>query len=223
MFTGIVEELGTVSRVRRQDGVQICEIAAERILEDLHEGDSINVDGACQTITGFNDTSFTVESVEETLRLTTLGSLRTGAQVNLERSLRPHDRLCGHIVLGHVDGVGTILHLGPGERDSTLLQVALPATLQRYVALKGSISVQGISLTVAAVDDDSFTVAIIPYTLQHTNLNTARRGDRVNLEIDLIARYVERLMSPHAPTPQGPEVTPERLRDMGYYARLQHR
>ncbi len=216
MFTGIVEELGTVSRVRRQGEMQISEISAERILTDLREGDSINVDGACQTVTEFTNSGFTIVSVEETLRLTTLGRLRAGDQVNLERSLRPQDRMGGHIVLGHVDGVGTILHLGPGERDSTLLQVALPDPLKRYVALKGSVSVQGISLTVAAVDADSFTVAIIPYTLQHTNLCTATSGDRVNLEVDLIARYVERLMDPDSPAPQASQITPEQLDGMGY-------
>lgn len=216
MFTGIVEELGTVIRVRRQGEQQISEISAERILTDLHEGDSINVDGACQTVTEFTSTGFTIVSVEETLRLTTLGDLHSGDQVNLERSLRPQDRMGGHIVLGHVDGVGTILHLGPGECDSTLLQVALSASLTRYVALKGSISVQGISLTVAAVDADSFTVAIIPYTLQHTSLRTAASSDRVNLEVDLIARYVERLMSPDASTPQASQITPDRLDEMGY-------
>jgi riboflavin synthase len=216
VFTGIVEELGTVSRVRRQGELQISEISAERILTDLHDGDSINVDGACQTVTEFTNSGFKIVSVEETLRLTTLGSLRDGDQVNLERSLRPQDRMGGHIVLGHVDGVGTILHLGPGERDSTLLQVTLPAPLKRYVALKGSVSVQGISLTVAAVDADSFTVAIIPYTLQHTNLRTATSGDCVNLEVDLIARYVERLMDPDSPTPQASQITPEQLDEMGY-------
>ncbi len=216
MFTGIVEELGTVSRAQRQGDLQISEISAERIMTDLHEGDSINVDGACQTVTEFTNTGFTIVSVEETLRLTTLGSLHSGDRVNLERSLRPQDRMGGHIVLGHVDGVGTILHLGPGERDSTSLQVALPAPLRRYVALKGSVCVQGISLTVSAVDADSFTVAIIPYTLQHTNLHSAVSGDRVNLEVDLIARYVERLMSPNAPTPQASRITPDRLDEMGY-------
>lgn len=216
MFTGIVEELGTVNHVRRQGEQQISEISAERILTDLHESDSINVDGACQTVTEFTNTGFTIVSVEETLRLTTLGDLRSGDQVNLERSLRPQDRMGGHIVLGHVDGVGTILHLGPGERDSNLLQIALPTSLKRYVALKGSISVQGISLTVAAVDADSFTVAIIPYTLQHTSLRLASSGDRVNLEVDLIARYVERLMSPDASTPQVSQITPDRLDEMGY-------
>ncbi len=217
MFTGIVEELGTVSRVQRKGDLQISEISAERIMTDLHEGDSINVDGACQTVTEFANTGFTIVSVEETLRLTTLGSLRSGDRVNLERSLRLQDRMGGHIVLGHVDGVGTILHLGPGERDSTLLQVALPPPLRRYVALKGSVCVQGISLTVSAVDADSFTVAIIPYTLQHTNLHSAVSGDRVNLEVDLIARYVERLMSPDAPPPpQASQITTDRLDEMGY-------
>lgn len=216
MFTGIVEEQGTVISVRRQGDLQISQISAERVLTDMQEGDSINVDGACQTVTEFSNTGFTIVSVEETLRLTTLGNLGVGDRVNLERSLRPQDRMGGHIVLGHVDGVGTILHMGPGERDSTLLRVALPNPLKQYVALKGSISVRGISLTVATLDSDSFTVAIIPYTLQHTNLITAASGDEVNLEIDLIARYVERLMDPNSAPPQAGELTPERLDEMGY-------
>ena len=216
MFTGIVEEQGTVISARRQGDLQISQISAEHILTDMQEGDSINVDGACQTVTEFSSTGFTIVSVEETLRLTTLGNLGVGDRVNLERSLRPQDRMGGHIVLGHVDGVGTILHLGPGERDSTLLHVSLPDSLKRYVALKGSITVRGISLTVAALDSDSFTVAIIPYTLQHTNLSTAASGDEVNLEIDLIARYVERLMNPNSAPSQAGELTPERLDEMGY-------
>jgi riboflavin synthase len=216
VFTGIVEELGTVKHVQRQGDLQTCEISAEVILTDLKEGDSINVDGACQTVTGFNSNSFTIVSVEETLRLTTLGSLQAGALVNLERSLRPQDRMGGHIVLGHVDGVGTILHLEAHEHDSTLLRVSLPAAAQRFVALKGSVTVQGISLTVAAVDADSFAVAIIPYTLQHTSLRTATCGDQVNLEVDLIARYVERLLSPDTAIPNAAEITPERLDEMGY-------
>ena len=216
MFTGIVEEQGTVISARRQGDLQISQISAEHILTDMQEGDSINVDGACQTVTEFSSTGFTIVAGEETLRRTTLGNLGVGDRVNLERSLRPQDRMGGHIVLGHVDGVGTILHLGPGERDSTLLHVSLPDSLKRYVALKGSITVRGISLTVAALDSDSFTVAIIPYTLQHTNLSTAATGDRVNLEVDLIARYVERLMDPGSAPPQAGGLTPERLDEMGY-------
>ena len=216
MFTGIVEEVGVVRRVRRQGDIQVAEISADLVLADLRQGDSINVDGACQTVTALGGGGFTVESVEETLRQTTLGDLRAGARVNLERSLRPQDRLGGHIVLGHVDDVGTIRHLGPGERDSTLLQVTAPAPLRRFIAPKGSIAVHGLSLTVAAVDADSFTVAIIPYTLQHTSLQTASAGDRVNLEVDLIARYLERLMGADAPPPNPAELTPERLDQMGY-------
>ena len=216
MFTGIVEEVGVVGSVSRRGDLQVTEIRAERVLTDMQEGDSICVDGACQTVTALGDGRFSIESVEETLRLTTLDGLGSGAHVNLERSLRPQDRLGGHIVLGHVDGVGTIRHLGPGERDSTLLQVAAPTSLRRYIALKGSIAVHGLSLTVAGVDADSFTVAIIPYTLQHTNLRTMRPGSLVNLEVDLIARYLERLMGADDPAPSTRELTPERLDEMGY-------
>jgi len=162
---------------------------------------------------------FAVESVAETLARTTMGQLRAGDRVNLERSLRPTDRLGGHLVLGHVDGVGTVRRFeAVGGGGGRVLEVAPPAELSRYIAFKGSIAVDGISLTAADLLDESFTIAIIPHTLQHTNLSQVRPGSRVNLEVDVLARYVERLTtggnSRHNPPAGGLSV--ESLRDLGY-------
>ena len=214
MFTGLIEEIGRVHRVDRVgEGLQRMEIAASTVIEDLAIGDSININGACQTAVTATSETFVVESVAETLQLTTLGSLRTGDRVNLERSLRPTDRMGGHIVLGHVDDVGTVRRFDHGAGDA-LLEVLPPEGLARYVAGKGSITVDGISLTVASVaSDGAFTIAIIPHTLTHTNLQQVRAGDRVNLEVDVVARYVERLLAAGTP-PTG--LTLDGLRDMGY-------
>jgi len=161
--------------------------------------------------------SFWVESVEETLRRTTLGQLRVGDPVNLERSLQPHSRLGGHLVLGHVDGVGQVRRFDR-EGAEWRLQIVPPAELARYIAQKGSITIDGISLTVAKVEVDSFTVSVIPHTLDHTNMAGRRAGGRVNLEVDVLARYIERLLE-HRLGSDGserPSLTLDRLRDMGY-------
>ena len=216
MFTGLIEEVGTVLRVeRRGAGLRRLEIAAPGVCEDLKTGDSVNVNGACQTAVDVKGGAFEVESVAETLRRTTLGELRPGSPVNLERSLRPADRLGGHLVLGHVDGVGTVGRLEAAAGD-TVLEVAPPAGLARYLAAKGSVAVDGISLTVVEVAAAGlFTVAVIPHTLAHTNLSQVRAGARVNLEVDVVARYVERLLEAgRAPASGG--LTLDGLRDLGY-------
>lgn len=231
MFTGLIEEVGTVRRVERAGAdLQRLEIAASAVLADAEVGDSLNVNGACQTAVAVGGDSFWVESVAETLRRTTLGRLRPGDGVNLERSLRPTDRLGGHLVLGHVDGVGSVRRLET-RRGEVLLEVLPPPELARYVAAKGAIAVDGISLTVVAVAaDGAFTIALIPHTLAHTNLRQVRPGDGVNLEVDVVARYVERLLGGArllgAPAPNsGLEgsagapaagLTLEGLRDLGY-------
>ena len=216
MFTGLIEEVGTVRRAEGQgEGLRRLEIAAPRVCEDLGIGDSVNVNGACQTAVEVKGGAFQVESVAETLRRTTLGDLPPGSPVNLERSLRPTDRLGGHLVLGHVDGVGTVRRLDAAGGD-TVLEVAPPAELVRYLATKGCIAVDGISLTLAGVaGDGTFAIAIIPHTLAHTNLSQVRAGTRVNLEIDVVARYVERLLEAgRPPVPGG--LTLGALRDLGY-------
>jgi len=222
VFTGLIEEVGTVAALRAPRGGQLqrMELKADLVLEDAAVGDSIDINGACHTVVELlAGEGFAVESVAETLARTTMGQLRAGDRVNLERSLRPTDRLGGHLVLGHVDGVGTVRRFeAVGEGGGRVLEVAPPAELSRYIAFKGSIAVDGISLTVADLLDESFTIAIIPHTLQHTNLSQVRPGSRVNLEVDVLARYVERLMtggnSRHNPPAGGLSV--ESLRDLGY-------
>ena len=209
----MIEEVGLVRQVRRRGGFQRLEIGARRALADLSVGASICIDGACQTVVDLDADGFAVESVEETLKRTTLGELRTGAGVNLERSLQLRDRLGGHLLLGHVDGVGRIIRLQRKHR-SWILEVEPPSELQRYIACKGSIAVDGISLTVVEARDKGFTVSIIPHTFNHTTLSRRRRGDRVNLEVDIIARYVERLLETGGAS--GQSLTLKQLRETGF-------
>ncbi|MCY3759912.1 MAG: riboflavin synthase [Gemmatimonadetes bacterium] len=193
MFTGLIEEVGTVRSVERQTAFQRLEIASNLPIDGTAVGDSISVNGACQTVVGRADDSFRVESVEETLRRTNLGSLDPGDAVNLERSMRADGRLGGHVVLGHVDGVGSLRRFDR-DGENRILEIEMPVELRRFVAGKGSVAVDGISLTVVEVSETSFTAAIIPHTLRNTNLSERRAGDAVNLEIDVLARYVARLL-----------------------------
>ena len=213
MFTGLIEELGRVGQVRREGQFQSLDITARNTLSGLRVGDSVNIDGACQTVVDVRADSFSVQSVEETLKRTTLGEWRPGRVVNLERALRPHDRLGGHLVLGHVDGVGRIGRIEQ-RQQSWILTCESPRELERYVAPKGSIAVDGISLTVVEARGATFTVSVIPHTFDHTTLGQRGPGDRVNLEVDIIARYVERLLATGGAG--GGELTLERLREMGY-------
>jgi riboflavin synthase len=194
MFTGIVEELGTVLGITPVATGAHLAIGATTILEDVQIGDSISVNGCCLTVVTLNDGYYEVDVVEETLRMTCLGSLRVGDRVNLERSVRLADRLGGHLVQGHVDGVGTLFSRAPAADGSTVVRITAPASVLRYVVYKGSIAVDGISLTVAAIDDTSFSIALIPHTQHVTTLGFRHPGDQVNLEVDLIAKYVEKLL-----------------------------
>jgi riboflavin synthase len=183
MFTGIVEELGTVASI---EGAKV-RINASLVLEDAKIGDSTAVIGCCLTVVEIGDGWWEADVSEETFARTNLGDLTPGTPVNLERPVRVSDRLGGHVVQGHVDGVGEIVDPAPN------LRVRMPADLLRYVVEKGSITVDGISLTVVDVLDDGFTVALIPHTTAVTTLGTKGAGDRVNLEVDVMAKYVERL------------------------------
>jgi riboflavin synthase len=196
MFTGIVEELGTVRRLTPHATGTQFEIQASLVLEDAHVGDSIALNGCCLTVVEVHADSYVVDAVEETLRVTTLGRLPSGERVNLERSVRLADRLGGHLVQGHIDAVGTLTTREPLADGSLMLRFEAPAEVLRYVVYKGSIAVDGISLTVAAVDTHSFSVAIIPHTQNVTTLGFRQPGDPVNLETDVLARYVERLLTP---------------------------
>lgn len=188
MFTGIVEEMGQVVAARAGS----LTIAAAKALEETREGDSIAVDGACLTVVRLDRETFSVDVTPETLRRTNLGSLRPGDAVNLERAAALGQRVGGHLVQGHVEATGQVISLHP-EGDSTLMAFGCPAPLLRYVVPKGFIAVDGVSLTVAQCDVSSFVVAVIPYTLRHTVLGLRKPGDGVNLETDVVARYVERL------------------------------
>jgi riboflavin synthase len=210
MFTGIVEELGTIASIERLPDAIRLTIRAERVWADVARGDSISVNGCCLTVTEFSGSEATgsawsADVMAETLRKTSLGSASVGDRVNLERAVTPTTRLGGHIVQGHVDGVGSIIARTPSEHWE-VVEISLPAELSRYLVAKGSITVDGVSLTVVSIgsgdsDDsppgDRFTVSLIPETLASTSLGLRQPGDLVNLEVDVIAKYVERLLVSH--------------------------
>jgi riboflavin synthase len=200
MFTGIVEEQGRVRSVTPNAGGAQLVIAARSVLDDVELGASIAVNGCCLTITAFDAGSFAADAVIETLARTNLGDLGAGDSVNLERPLRFADRLGGHLVQGHVDATGTVRDRALQPDGSEVVTIEAPDTVQRYVVHKGSITVDGVSLTVARVDDDAFAIALIPHTLAVTTLGARPVGARVNLEVDLVAKYVEALVTRTART-----------------------
>jgi len=188
MFTGIVEEIGVV---RGADGGCLT-IEAAKVLEGTKPGDSLAVNGVCLTVTSMGGGAFGVDVMPETLSRTNLGELRYGERVNLERALALGGRLGGHLVLGHVDDVERIVSVTPGE-NARVMRIAVPAWLMPYIAGKGFVAVDGVSLTVVEVDDFSFSVSLVAYTMEHTILGDKSPGSTVNLEVDVIARYLERL------------------------------
>jgi riboflavin synthase len=194
MFTGIVEELGTILSIEPQGSGVRARIGATTVLEGAALGDSTAVDGCCLTVVELGDGWFEADVSDESLRRTTLGGRTAGDRVNLERPLLVTDRLGGHIVQGHVDGVGEVVAIDPGSDGGALLRVRVPDELLRYAIHKGSITIDGVSLTVATLHEDGVTIALIPHTLTVTTLGVAAVGDPVNLEMDMIAKYVERLM-----------------------------
>jgi riboflavin synthase len=198
VFTGIVEEVGTLVVREEQTDAARMEIRAHKVLQDVALGDSISVNGVCLTVTHVQDGVWSTDVMAETLRRSSLGKAEQGSRVNLERAVTAHTRLGGHMVQGHVDGVGTVLTREPSTHWE-VFRIALPPALARYVVEKGSIAVDGVSLTVSAVSAASdpepwFEVSLIPTTLRETTLGTRATGDPVNLEVDVIAKYVERLL-----------------------------
>jgi riboflavin synthase len=189
VFTGLVADLGTVSAVDASDGGVRLTV---RTALELGEGDSISVNGVCLTATSLPDGAFTADVMHETLRRSSLGALEPGSKVNLELALRAADRLGGHFVQGHVDGMGTVWDVRE-EGFSSVVSIGAPAEIMRYVIEKGSIAVDGVSLTVSGLGDDWFQVSLIPETLQRTTLGEATTGTPVNLEVDVLAKYIERL------------------------------
>ena len=193
MFTGIVEERGTVASIEQLTNAARVAIRGSVVLSDVKAGDSIAVNGVCLTVVDLGPDFFTADVMEETLKRSSLDAVGAGSEVNLERAARLDSRLGGHLVQGHVDGTGQVLAIEPDEHW-TAMRISLPADLGRYVVEKGSITVDGVSLTVVSVDDEGFSVSLIPTTLAETTLGSRQVGDRVNLEVDAIAKYVERLM-----------------------------
>jgi riboflavin synthase len=193
MFTGIVEELGEVVALESGEESIRLTFRGPVVTGDAVAGASIAVDGVCLTVVAVHDGTFTADVMRETLDRSALGALEPGARVNLERAVRASDRLGGHIVQGHVDGLGTVVRRMPGARWE-VLRIGLEPTLARYVVEKGSVAVDGVSLTVSAVGEGWFEVSLIPTTLKLTTLGRRRPGERVNLEVDVIAKYVERLL-----------------------------
>ena len=194
MFTGIVEEVGVLKSIRRGASSAVLEIAARTVLEDIHLGDSIAVNGVCLTATSFTGSSFTADVMHETLDRSSLAALRPGSRVNLERAMAANGRFGGHIVAGHVDGVGTVLETKQDDNAVWYTIAAGPEVL-RYVVEKGSITIDGISLTVARVGPERFAISAIPHTVAVTVLQDRKPGDKVNLETDISGKYVEKLLT----------------------------
>jgi riboflavin synthase len=194
MFTGIVEELGRVIALERKPTGALLVVACSKILEDAALGSSIAVNGACLTATGLAADRFSADLAPETLQRTNLGDLEPGAPVNLERPLRANARLNGHFVLGHVDGTALVVSLDNLGDGNWWLRLRLPRELVNYVVEKGSLAVDGISLTVAGLEEDIASFTIIPHTFAHTNLHACRPGARVNIEVDILAKHLEKLL-----------------------------
>lgn len=193
MFTGIIEELGRIDSFESREGGAKLGVAASTVAENAKEGDSIAVNGVCLTAFEILPGGFSADLSRETLDRSTLGRLRVGSRVNLERAVTPATRLGGHIVQGHVDGRGTFLS-GDEQGDFWTVRIGFPGEMARYFVYKGSVAIEGISLTIARLEDDSFEIAIIPKTWEMTNLSSLTPGDQVNLETDVIAKYVERML-----------------------------
>lgn len=194
MFTGIVEEIGTILNIKKDEEQYSILIKAEKIIESTKIGDSICTNGVCLTVTKMIEDQIEVDVMPETLRRTNLGELVKGSKVNLERALRLESRLGGHIVSGHIDGIGTIINIRK-EDNAVWVQIQLDKEFLKYVVEKGSIAIDGISLTVAYVDEASFKVSIIPHTSKETILLTKTIGDKVNIECDILGKYIEKLFN----------------------------
>ncbi|HKC64360.1 MAG TPA: riboflavin synthase [Pyrinomonadaceae bacterium] len=217
MFTGIIEELGRVRSVeKRGEGARLV-VEARTVTEGTHEGDSISVNGVCLTAIDVRPRSFAADGSRETLQRSTLGRLRAGSFVNLERAVTPSTRLGGHIVQGHVDARGLFLS-ATEHGGSWTVRIAYPKEIARYLVFKGSVAVEGISLTIAGLTDEYFEIAIIPKTWAVTNLSHLRPNDEVNLEADIIAKYVERILtlSPETRTESQSGLTMDKLAELGY-------
>jgi len=212
MFTGLIEEIGKLASLESIPGGKRIKVSASRILEGIKIDDSIAVNGVCLTVTASGKDYFTAEAVGATLEKTTINSIKKGAELNLERALRLSDRLGGHIVQGHVNGIGTITRISR-LGDNYFLEVEFPAELEKYTILEGSIAIDGISLTIASLNGNRAGLSIIPHTWNNTNLKCRKSGDHINIEVDLIAKYVEKLLNSKN---KSGSITENWLKDIGY-------
>lgn len=214
MFTGIIEELGRVAAINIKGNARRLIVSATKLVRELKQGDSISVSGVCLTAVEISQNSFAADLAQETWLRTSFSRLKAEALVNLELPVRANGRFDGHIVQGHVDGTGTVLSFEPvpGGKDY-LLQINVPSELTRYIVEKGSLTVEGISLTVAAIEGTQVQIAIIPHTAEVTNLPSLKAGDPVNLEVDVIAKYVEKMVGPEKAKSS---ITLEKLFEAGF-------
>lgn len=215
MFTGIVEEIGTVSALEKGGASVRLTVACQKAAENARRGDSISVNGICLTVADCGPGWFSADVMPETVRRSGLAGLTRGGRVNLERALRPADRMGGHIVSGHIDGIGTVLKR-EDEGNAVWLTIGAPDKLLRYVVEKGSVALDGTSLTVAYVDDACLKVSLIPTTLSDTVLGERKPGDIVNIECDIIGKYVEKLMGAYGAQPEKRDISMEFLRENGF-------
>jgi riboflavin synthase len=215
MFTGIIEELGAVAGLEKHAKGARIKISAKTVTKNTIEGDSIAVNGVCLTALDIDSNSFVADVSQETLDRSTIGSLKNGSRVNLERAVTPSTRLGGHIVQGHVDGTGKFL-AATQEGDFWTVRFSYPKEIGQYLVYKGSISVEGISLTISKLTDESFEIAVIPKTWELTNLSYLSTGAAVNLEVDVIAKYVERMML-YRKQEKGGGITMEKLHELGFH------
>lgn len=195
MFTGIVEEIGSISGIKQGKNSEILTIKAKKVLEDTKIGDSIAVNGICLTVTALSSDSFTADVMHETINRSSLSKLKYGSKVNLERAMPVNGRFGGHIVSGHVDGIGTIINIKPDD-NAIWYKIQANQQILKYIVEKGSITIDGISLTVAKVSETDFSISAIPHTVEQTILKEKRQGDIVNLETDILAKYIEKLLNP---------------------------
>ena len=217
MFTGIVEELGQIAGIEKHTKGAKVRVSANIVTEQTVEGDSIAVNGVCLTALDITANSFVADVSQESLNRSTIGSLKIGSKVNLERAVTPSTRLGGHIVQGHVDGTGKFLTAAK-EGDFWTVKVSYPKEIGQYLVFKGSISVEGISLTISKLADEYFEIAVIPKTWELTNLSSLKKGDTVNLEVDIIAKYVERMLQFGTVSAQKSEgITMKKLQDLGFH------
>ena len=213
MFTGLIEEVGTIQNVRRGARSCVLTIGCKKVLEGSQIGDSIAVNGVCLTVTNMGGSYYTADVMAETMNRSSLRQLSTGASVNLERAMPANGRFGGHIVSGHIDGTGTVQSIEPDD-NAIWYTIAAKPNLLRYIVEKGSITIDGISLTVAAVEPTGFSVSTIPHTVRQTNLNQRHKGDFVNLETDVVGKYIERLLP--SETPKQNTLTKEMLLRCGF-------